>query len=208
MDRADRIHVRRHFKRWFRVAAIVQSILDQKGGAPLDVGCSSGFFLLLMGRGIGLDYGENVDICIRRGLKVLQVNLEAEPFPFEDGSFTVVTCLEVIEHLRHPEKMLKEIRRVLGDEGVLLLSTPNTKSPVWIIRDLLISSPLLSRLYAGRVFIPDVRRYSLEDAKRLLTKTGFSIQSVIYLRIILPADDVLLVAQKESQWYHSVQSRR
>jgi len=128
---------------------------------------------------------------------VLQADLEEEPFPFANDSFAVVTCLEVIEHPKEPKNMLNEIRRVLRGDGTLLLSTPNSRNPLWRIRDALISFPFLSRLYAGRVFPSDLRRYSLEGITRLLTRTGFSIESVIYLSIILPADDILLVAHKK-----------
>jgi len=197
MDRGDRIYVKRHFKRWFKIAEMAESILDQKGGALLDVGCGSGFFLMLTRRGVGLDYGENVDICVKRGLKALRANLEEDPFPFADSSFALVTCLEVIEHLKNPENMLKEIRRVLRGDGTLLLSTPNSMNPLWTIRDALVASPFLSRLYAGRAFPSDLKRYSLDETRRLLARTGFDIESVVYLRIILPADDVLVVAKKK-----------
>jgi hypothetical protein len=53
---------------------IAELLLDRKGGSLLDVGCGSVFFLLLMGEGVGLDYGENVDICIRRGLRAFQLD--------------------------------------------------------------------------------------------------------------------------------------
>ena len=47
--------------------------------------------------------------------------------PFEDGSFDAVFCLDVLEHLslleQHPA--LREIRRVLTNDGTLLLSVPN-----------------------------------------------------------------------------------
>lgn len=45
--------------------------------------------------------------------------------PFEDSSFDVVTCMEVIEHVENPERVLDELRRVLKPDGLLLLSTPN-----------------------------------------------------------------------------------
>ena len=45
--------------------------------------------------------------------------------PFADGSFDVVTCFEVIEHLERPQELLAECRRVAGEDGVVVISTPN-----------------------------------------------------------------------------------
>jgi 2-polyprenyl-3-methyl-5-hydroxy-6-metoxy-1,4-benzoquinol methylase len=44
---------------------------------------------------------------------------------FGDGTFDMVTSIEVIEHLTKPESYVAEMRRVLKDEGLFVLSTPN-----------------------------------------------------------------------------------
>jgi len=55
-------------------------------------------------------------------------NLELDPFPYPAGSFDVVLCCEILEHLaRDPSAMLGEIHRVLRDGGRLVLTTPNAK---------------------------------------------------------------------------------
>jgi SAM-dependent methyltransferase len=43
---------------------------------------------------------------------------------FQDETFDVVFLMEVLEHVRTPERALAEIHRVLKKEGMLLLSTP------------------------------------------------------------------------------------
>jgi SAM-dependent methyltransferase len=45
--------------------------------------------------------------------------------PFDDGAFDRIFALEILEHVHSPLTMLKEIRRVLSDDGVLVLSVPN-----------------------------------------------------------------------------------
>ncbi len=44
---------------------------------------------------------------------------------FRSGTFDMVTSIEVIEHLVDPEQYVAEIRRVLKDDGLLVLTTPN-----------------------------------------------------------------------------------
>ena len=45
--------------------------------------------------------------------------------PFEDRRFDLVVSFETIEHVSKPERALDELRRVLADDGLLLISTPN-----------------------------------------------------------------------------------
>jgi SAM-dependent methyltransferase len=55
------------------------------------------------------------------------VNLEEERLPVEDGTYDLVLCFEVIEHLeRDPMAMLWEINRVLKYTGLIFLTTPNS----------------------------------------------------------------------------------
>jgi SAM-dependent methyltransferase len=51
-----------------------------------------------------------------------------EALPFADGSFDLVSCNMVVEHLPDPPRALGELARVLAPNGVLLLHTPNTRS--------------------------------------------------------------------------------
>lgn len=53
-------------------------------------------------------------------------NVEKDRFPYADGSFDMVLCCEVLEHLiQQPAQMLFEINRVLKDGGILVLTMPN-----------------------------------------------------------------------------------
>jgi len=45
-------------------------------------------------------------------------------FPFGDERFDRVLSLETLEHVPDPERFLKEIRRVLKNDGLLVMSTP------------------------------------------------------------------------------------
>jgi len=52
-----------------------------------------------------------------------------EALTYEDESFDVVLCLEVIEHVDDPEALLDEIVRVLAPGGHLILTGPNHDFP-------------------------------------------------------------------------------
>ena len=94
----------------------------------LDLGCGTGELLAQLikhkgctGYGVELD-DANLLACARRGVNVIQLNLEEGLSIFEDQSFDVVLQLETLQHLRNTEAMLRETARV-GRSGVV--SFPN-----------------------------------------------------------------------------------
>ena len=98
------------------------------GSRVLDLGCGNGELLAFLqtqrrcsGYGIEID-DENVLACARRGVNVIQLNLEEGLAMFKDQSFDVVLQLDTLQHLRNTERMLQETARV-GRVGVV--SFPN-----------------------------------------------------------------------------------
>lgn len=102
--------------------------LVPRGSRVLDLGCGNGELLAYLqaqrgctGYGIEID-DVNVLECTRRGVDVIQLNLEDGLAIFGDRSFDVVLQLETLQHLRNTEKMLRETARV-GRIGIV--SFPN-----------------------------------------------------------------------------------
>ena len=59
-------------------------------------------------------------------LELHRFDAERDGWPFADGAFDVVVCMEVLEHLSYsPAHLLHEANRVLCRGGALLLTTPN-----------------------------------------------------------------------------------
>ena len=48
-----------------------------------------------------------------------------QPLPFADGSFDLVISSETIEHVENPRAFVRELKRVMADNGSLILTTPN-----------------------------------------------------------------------------------
>jgi 2-polyprenyl-3-methyl-5-hydroxy-6-metoxy-1,4-benzoquinol methylase len=102
------------------------------GKDVLDVGCGTGYgaqFLANSARSvIGIDLsrqairyanGRYLDSNIRF------LRMDAEQLKFGDRSFDFVISSENFEHLHDQRANLREISRILRDEGMLLLATPN-----------------------------------------------------------------------------------
>ena len=107
-----------------------QAIADlvPTGSHVLDLGCGTGELLEHLvkhkgcsGYGVELD-DANLLAGVKRGVNVIQRNLEEGLSIFEDQSFDVVLQLETLQHLRNAEQMLKETARV-GKMGIV--SFPN-----------------------------------------------------------------------------------
>ncbi len=96
----------------------------------LDAGCGEGYGTdLLASAGaasvVGVDVDEpTIEHARERYGRDFQVADIAE-LPFEDDSFDLVVCFETIEHVADAPRVVAELRRVLVEDGVLLISTPN-----------------------------------------------------------------------------------
>jgi methionine biosynthesis protein MetW len=94
------------------------------GSRVLDLGCGSGELLAHLKTqrqctGYGIELADdNVLACARRGVNVIQLDLEEGLAAFEDQSFDVVLQLDTLQHLRKTEKMLQETARV-GRIGIV-----------------------------------------------------------------------------------------
>jgi len=106
---------------------IIASLVPQ-GSRVLDLGCGNGELLAHLRErrgctGYGIELAdEGVLACTRRGVNVIQLNLEEGLALFDDRSFDVVLQLDTLQHLRNTERMLRETARV-GRIGVV--SFPN-----------------------------------------------------------------------------------
>lgn len=66
----------------------------------------------------------------RYGLDIPVVNGAGEHLPYNAGSFDMVVCWDVIEHVQSPTAMLREIHRVLRPGGKLFLTVINRRA--WV----------------------------------------------------------------------------
>ena len=102
--------------------AIAQLI--PQGSRVLDLGCGDGALLDYLIRqrrcsGYGIEIADaNVLACVRRGVNVIQLNLDEGLAMFADDSFDVVLQIDTLQHLRNAETMLRESARV-GRTGIV-----------------------------------------------------------------------------------------
>jgi 2-polyprenyl-3-methyl-5-hydroxy-6-metoxy-1,4-benzoquinol methylase len=101
-------------------------------GKLLDVGCQMGLFLAAAQRRgwavQGVELTEEAAAEARRRTGAAIWRGELAHAQHAAGSFDVVTCWHLIEHLLDPVALLREARRILKPGGLLALETPNIAS--------------------------------------------------------------------------------
>lgn len=98
----------------------------------LDVGCGGGFLSNPLAKAGYLVTGVDTS---KESLRVAQtydttnsvIYLEADAYklPFPDQSFDVVTAMDFLEHVEHPELVIKEVSRLLKPNGLFIFHTFN-----------------------------------------------------------------------------------
>lgn len=103
-------------------------------GRVLDLGAGMGGFAVAMQRTgeriTALDY--NFAYCQIARTRACRYTLDlpalvgaGEALPFADGAFHIVTCWDVLEHVRDPDRLLGEIARVLDRDGIAFMTVIN-----------------------------------------------------------------------------------
>jgi 2-polyprenyl-3-methyl-5-hydroxy-6-metoxy-1,4-benzoquinol methylase len=106
---------------------------------------------------------------------------ELADFGFAEASFDVITMWDVLEHLEHPRAGLAEAHRILKDDGILLLDTPNEGSLTRRV------AHLIYRFLGGRIVYPAKSLYHIyhryyfseNTLRRLLNASGFTVVQMI-----------------------------
>lgn len=154
------------------------------GARVLDLGCGNGALLAHLretrgctGYGIEID-DAHVLACLKRGLDVLQFNLEEGLSTFADDSFDVVLQIDTLPHLRNVETMLRETARV-GRSAIVAF--PNFAHWPNRLRVLAGRMPVTKRLPYEWYDTPNIRVGTFADFEVLARRLGLHIEDAFGL---------------------------
>ena len=153
--------------------------LVPQGAHVLDLGCGDGALLAWLQQhrgctGYGVEISDaNLLACARRGVDVLQLNLDEGLNIFADNSFDVVLQIDTLQHLRNAETMLRETVHV-GRMGIVAFPNfaywPNRLS---ILRGRM---PVNKRLPYEWYNTPNIRVGTYADFGVLAARCGLRVQ--------------------------------
>jgi SAM-dependent methyltransferase len=183
---------------WFRGRrAVIWALLGHagvvsgpNGGPPLrvlDAGCGTGRNLQefgALGEAVGVDASPTaVAFCHQHGLSGVR-EARLEELPFEDHAFGLVLAFDVIEHIEDDRAALRELYRVTGPRGQLVLTVPMYKR-LWSHHD---------------DAHQHVRRYRTRDLLLRLAESGWEPRFATHFNmVLLPAIALVRASQRGRQ---------
>ncbi|MGY1690020.1 class I SAM-dependent methyltransferase [Geodermatophilus sp. SYSU D01105] len=153
---------------------VLRRILQDRrtGGWAADIGAAAGgntrVLESLGWRTLAFEYSQTgAELARSRGLQVSRA--DAHGLPLRDGSMSVVTALDVLEHLEDDDRAARELRRVLRPDGVLVVAVPADPA-LWSAHD---------------DAVGHLRRYTAESLRDLLAGAGFEVQRLWSWNVLL-----------------------
>lgn len=121
----------------------IRKILQQQNISPpelLDIGCASGLVTARLAEFLpgskvtGLDvYDPAIKLGRKLHPKIKFIKGNIYNIPYKSSTFDFITCVETLEHLDNPDRAVKEIKRVLKNNGKLLIGQDTDNLPFQII---------------------------------------------------------------------------
>ena len=134
----------------------------KKSGRIFDIGCGHGYFLFDMSKEGWEVFGNELsktgcDFARETlGLKNTY-NSDLLSLDFPENFFDVVTMWHTLEHMKKPQETLRRIKRILKDDGVLIIESPDFYS-------------LQSRFFKDKWFSLDLPRHLYQFTHKVLEK--------------------------------------
>jgi len=152
------------FPHWEEIVNYIWKFIN--GGRLLDIGCAYGFLVREASKyfeSFGIDISSFAVMKSKKYCKGKISRASAISIPFKEESFEVVTVIDTLEHVSHINRCLKEISKILKDNGVLFLQVPN---------------PLFWSEICGRIGLEDkthMNNFWLKQWQTVVEQNGFEI---------------------------------
>jgi len=173
--------IKRFFARLYNKLSYRSIPLSSKKGKLLDIGCGVGSYLMLV-RELGWEaYGVEPNekavlyATTHNELNVTRGGFENAEFP--ENFFDVVTMWHSLEHLIDPKKALQRIRKLLNENGRLMIGVPNFSS--W-------NRSIFKDHWNGFEVPLHLYHFNPESIRHLSAAAGFECETIVHT--IRPGD--------------------
>ena len=153
--------------------------LVNPGARVLDLGCGEGDLLAHLQEqkrvnGYGLDVGaDNITTCVRKGVNVIEQDLDEGLDNFPDDSFDMVVMTETLQSVRLPGRMLEEMLRIGQECIVTFPNFGHWRSRLYLA--LKGRMPMARHLPHTWYETPNIHLCTFKDFERLVRRKGLRI---------------------------------
>jgi len=150
-------------------------------GKFIDIGCATGVFLDMAQKEgysvVGVDVSEFACQYAHELFGITTLNGKLEDLHLEDKSFDIITMWDVIEHVPDPHEFLREVHRILKDDGIIFILTINDSSLMGWIAEAAYLGSFKQVSQFTRMIHPIHHNYHFKEKhlQAYLDKNGFTI---------------------------------
>jgi 2-polyprenyl-3-methyl-5-hydroxy-6-metoxy-1,4-benzoquinol methylase len=170
-EKSDNGEQKQRFKR--NVEMFISKQRKREKGRYLDVGCAMGHYVRIFQDmkwdATGIDVSQYSTQYAKDVWKVNVITGDVIKAGFPAKYYDIITMLDVIEHLLNPREVLVELERILKENGILVISTPNIGSFVAKIR---------KENWWGYKDEGHLHFFSLTSLQKMLATTGMEIFAI------------------------------
>jgi 2-polyprenyl-3-methyl-5-hydroxy-6-metoxy-1,4-benzoquinol methylase len=161
-----------------KVETILEFIEDPANKKCLEIGCDKGVTSYFLRKGGGLWLSTDIDRnnveTTKRLVKENVLYFGEGKLPFLNRSFDMILAIDTLEHIEDDEGFLKDLHRILKDEGTLYISVPCSGSTLFLNK--MAQKAGMTLDYYGH----KREGYSKEALKEKLHKTSFRMTKFKY----------------------------
>jgi len=152
----------------------------------VDLGGRDGSNLALIETfGVDISKGFVIDvhpIQLYKKYEYIRADISKDKLPSSDSSVNLILLIEVIEHLLNPDFLLLEIKRILSEDGIVIIATPNL---AWWPNIILLASghqPIFTEVSTRKIYgrkgkevVGHLRVFTYLSLREMLLDYGFKI---------------------------------
>lgn len=178
--------------------AFLASLTPSAGGMHvLDVGCAEGALAVQLARmghevtAADISRSHVARTRQRAGddsltIEAVQCNIEADLSALEGKTFDLIFFLNVVEHLKSPVAGLVNVRKLLKDQGVLWIQTPNACRLSRLLRQAVHRRPFADLYNPKNLKDLHLQVYDYLAIEQALNFVGLEVTSIVPTRLTLP----------------------
>jgi len=145
--------------------------ITHKDAVIVDIGCGDNGYISTVEKRQGIGIDEDVYPGLDKTYFILG---DAANIPLKDNCCHIVIAHWSMEHVRNPQKVVKEIHRILNNPGAFIFATPHRYYFTSLASSVIPWNTLKSRLMGWRVY-PTYYRFNTPDViRKILNSVGFN----------------------------------